>query len=159
MSIRGVPPIPMARPVTSRLAPIAGGSVPSAVAGNPEDGAAAARYGRLTNPDLLVAAGDWVEVQSTFLARIRFVPLAEDEDAPIRHVSQQVGFLYLEFVNGFIGKFRKNEPLTYADYRGYLSAPSKGKWHRSRPWYSDYEEISPQKYFGKALAARIKANG
>lgn len=148
------------RSAPSRQAPIPpSSSVPAAIPGSPLEGQGVAKYGRLTNPDLLVAAGQWARVQSTFLWQIRFVPYAEAEDAPKRSTDQQVGDLYLEFVDGFVGKFRRNSPLTYGDYRAYLSAPSKGKFHKSTPWYSDYETISPQKYFGKALAARIKANG
>lgn len=134
------------------------GQIPTATPASPTDGPApAVSYGRLTNPDLLVAVGQWVKVQSTFLWAIRFVPYAEDADAPVRSSEQQVGDLYLEFVNGFIGQWQGR---TYQDYRGYLSAPSKGKFHGSRPWYhGPYITIRQQLYRGAQLAARIRANG
>lgn len=149
--------LPVAMPVAAPIAlPVA---APIATPGDPLAGreSAPVRHGRLTNPDLLVAAGEWVRVQSTFLWALRFVPYAETEDAPARSVEQAVGDLYLEFVNGFVGKW---EGRTYQDYRAYLSAPSKGKFHRSTPWYhGPYETVRAQQYHGAALAARVEANG
>lgn len=153
--------IPFARYAGAPVAPVRmppnpPTNVATAAPGDPLDGDRAAKYGRLTNPDLLVAAGDWARVQSSFLWAIRFVPYAEDADAPSRSTEQQVGDLYLEFVNGFVGKWPDR---TYQNYRAYLQAPSKGKYHRSTPWYhGPYETITAQVYFGAALTARINAN-
>ena len=149
----------MAQPVGAPVAlPGMPTAVPIAEPGNPTDrvpGRGQARYGRLTNPDLLVGVGDWVRVQSTFLWAIRFVPYAEAEDAPVRSSEQQVGDLYIETNDGWIGK---SEGRTYQDYRAYLTAPSKGKFHRRTPWYHSMQTVRAQIYRGKALTARIKAN-
>lgn len=147
--------IPVALPApaaSSRPPPIATGT---AQQGDPLSGQPQSYYGRLTNPDLLVAAGHWARVQSSFLWAIRFVAYAEDADAPVRSVDQQVGDLYIEFCDGFIGKW---EDRSYGDYRNYLKAFSKGKFHRRTPWYHVYTTVRNQVYFGKALKARVDAN-
>jgi hypothetical protein len=130
---------------------------PTATPGDVLDDPARTRYGRLQNPEVGVTAGEWVSVQSTFLWAIRFVPYAQAEDDEPTPQDEITGDLYLEFVDGFIGKWAGR---TYRDYRDYQSAYSKGKFHRSRPWYrGPYDTIRGTVYSGTALAARVKANG
>jgi hypothetical protein len=129
---------------------------PDAIPGDAMQGDPVTRYSRLTNPDLLVTAGQWTNVQSTFLYAIRFVPYAQAEDDEPTPQNDITGDLFIEFINGAVCNFRGR---TYLDYKTYLEAPSKGKHHKNTPWYSDYTLIRPARFKGAALAARVRANG